>query len=177
MKKLFLVSAIALVSVASVNAQGAQFGITAGLNLSNAYGDDVENTDMKAGFQAGVVVDLALSENFSIVPELLFSQRGDKVEGIGGYDVTLKETLNYLQLPINAMYKVPVANDSKLLLFAGSPTNSRNASFSNPDEIDFTPVQAGSISNPITIKNSDFFIFLPPLCNNCLIFVCRYCPP
>ncbi|MDR0832911.1 MAG: PorT family protein [Candidatus Symbiothrix sp.] len=114
MKKVVLVMLIAL-SAVTMNAQGIKFGVTAGLNFSNWSGD-VKDAKMKTGFQAGVVADFALTESFSIAPELLFAQRGTKFEA---GDESSTYTLNYLQLPINALYKFSIADDSKLFIFAG----------------------------------------------------------
>jgi hypothetical protein len=109
----------AQLSAAPKNVQGIKFGVTAGFNLSNFSGD-VENTKLKAGFQVGVVADYALTKSFSITPELLFTQRGSKAEATeGGLTATYTETLNYLQLPINALYKFNIADDAKFLVFAG----------------------------------------------------------
>ncbi|GHT50458.1 hypothetical protein AGMMS49982_05800 [Bacteroidia bacterium] len=114
MKKIVFLSAIALVSVASVNAQELKFGVTAGLNIPSFSGDLGQSMESTIGFQVGAVADVALTESFSIVPELLFSQRGGKPKG--GGDAT---TLGYLQLPINAMYKIAINDNSKVLVFAG----------------------------------------------------------
>ncbi|GHT23591.1 hypothetical protein AGMMS4957_15340 [Bacteroidia bacterium] len=114
MKKVILIMAVAL-SAATVSAQGLKFGVTAGLNLSTFSGDGTDDLKFTPGFQAGVVVDYALTESFSIAPELLFAQRGAKEERNGGSQTM---TLNYLQLPINATYKLALG-DSKLLVFAG----------------------------------------------------------
>jgi hypothetical protein len=112
MKKVILVILVAL-SAVTMNAQEIKFGVIAGLNLSSFSGDDID-TKFKPGFQAGVIADYALTESFSIAPELLFAQRGAKAdEGDGSM------TLNYLQLPINATYKSALSDDSKLLIFAG----------------------------------------------------------
>ena len=126
MKRLFFVG---ILSILFVGASFAQFriGVTAGLNASRMVGSgggESEHTDFKAGFQAGVVADLGITENFSIMPELLFSQRGGKgkdvweEEGIN-VDVTQSITLNYIQLPVNVAYKFNMGYGSKLFIFAG----------------------------------------------------------
>ena len=114
MKKVFLVGILTILCVSATFAQ-FRIGATAGLNVSNFTGD-VENNKFKAGFQAGVVGDYAITESFSIMPELLFSQRGSKEKEDG---TTYSMTLNYLQLPINAAYKFDAGMGSKLFVFAG----------------------------------------------------------
>jgi len=114
MKKVLFVGILCILSVSATFAQ-TRFGVTAGLNTSNITGDDV-NGKYKAGFQAGLVADFGITENFSVIPELLFSQRGGK-ENLG--DGTYSMTLNYLQLPVNLAYKFHVGYGSKLFIFAG----------------------------------------------------------
>jgi len=122
MKKIFLT--LILCSFAgAMFAQGARFGITAGLNVSNQtskMGSVSTSEDWKAGFQAGVFMDYAISPNLSLIPELLFAQRGYKMStDILGETYSENTTLNYLQLPINLAYKFDVSNGQKLFPFAG----------------------------------------------------------
>ena len=118
MKKIFLT--LVLCSFAgAMFAQGIKFGVTAGLNVSNQtakMGSISISPDWKAGFQGGVFMDYAFSPNLSLIPELLFTQRGAKSTTDG---VTSSETLNYLQLPINLAYKFDVSNGQKVFPFAG----------------------------------------------------------
>jgi hypothetical protein len=123
MKKILLTLTLGVIFVGTTFSQ-IKFGVTAGLNVSNfSYSED-EKSDFKAGFQVGVLADYAITENFSIIPELSFSQRGCKIEEEyenSGVTNKVKEsvTLNYLQLPINAAYKFDLGLGSKLLIFAG----------------------------------------------------------
>ena len=116
MKRTFIVGILSILFVSASFAQ-TRIGITAGLNASNVNisgdGNSV-SSNYKAGFQAGLVADFGISENFSIIPELLFSQRGCKFKGFDG-----SLTLNYLQLPVNLAYKFDVGYGSKLFIFAG----------------------------------------------------------
>jgi hypothetical protein len=119
MKKVILLAFIAVLSVVSANAQ-VKFGVTAGLNTSSVTGDYTEDVKYKAGFQVGALLDYSISEKFSIIPELLFTQRGVKgEEPEGNLTITSTINMNYLQIPINAAYKFDVAPDSKVLVFAG----------------------------------------------------------
>jgi len=108
-----------------VSASFAQMriGVTAGLNASNinvkAGGISV-SADYKAGFQAGLVADFGITESFSIMPELLFTQRGSKItDKEEGFSINSSTTLNYLQLPVNAAYKFDTGMGSKVFIFAG----------------------------------------------------------
>ena len=120
MKKIILLGLMSILFVGITFAQ-TRIGITAGLNASNVTtnNDDV-SFDYKAGFQAGLVTDFAITENFSVIPELLFSQRGFKMKvGVENIEASVSTTLNYLQLPINLAYKFDVGYGSKLFIFAG----------------------------------------------------------
>jgi len=102
----------------------AKLGVTAGLNASSASisEDFLEGMDVgfKAGFQVGLVLDYALSENLSLIPELNFSQKGFTLSGdVDDVDYKYTGTLNYLTLPINLAYKFDLGMDQKFLLFAG----------------------------------------------------------
>lgn len=63
----------------TVNEQEVTFGAKAGVNFANVTGD-VENADSKIGFHVGRIVEIAISEKFSIQPELLYSAKGYKSE-------------------------------------------------------------------------------------------------
>jgi hypothetical protein len=121
MKKIFL-TLILCGFVGAMFAQGVKFGVTAGLNASSINLSDDEGVDIgyKAGFQAGVVVDLGITPNFSIIPELNFSQKGAKMTiAEAGTKADWNMTLNYLTLPINLAYKFDLGLDQKLMVFAG----------------------------------------------------------
>ena len=112
MKKILLTGILSILFSGFSFAQ-TRFGITAGLNVSNFTRDVGDNNKFnKAGVQAGVVSDFCITRNFSIMPELLFSQRGANSGNVN-------TTLNYLQLPVNAAYKFNVGMGSKVFVFAG----------------------------------------------------------
>jgi len=113
MNKKFCIVLLAAVLTASYAQAQFTFGARAGLNLTNFYGDEEGNSKMKPGFQIGVVCDYTLSDNFSIQPVLLFATQGAKWP-----DWKEKINLNYLQIPINAQYKLDLGG-MKLLLQAG----------------------------------------------------------
>lgn len=77
------------------------FGLKGGLNFSLITGDDTDDFDGKVSFHVGTVVEFPISEKFSIQPELLYSEQGDK----GTFDgMEIKFKLNYLNLPVMAKY-------------------------------------------------------------------------
>ncbi|KGO85055.1 hypothetical protein Q765_18100 [Flavobacterium rivuli WB 3.3-2 = DSM 21788] len=111
MKKIILSAALLMAVGFSAKAQeDVKLGIKAGVNFAN-FGGDVEDADSRTGFHAGVVAEFKLSENFSIQPELLYSQMGSKFEASGsfaGVAYSLEQTskFDYLSLPILAKYYI-----------------------------------------------------------------------
>jgi len=99
MKKLCIVAILAIFSFTSMNAQGAKFGIKAGVNFAQLHaeidGFGSETSDSKTGFFVGGVADIEISEKFHIQPELLYSSEG-------GEDVPF----DYINVPVIAKYYV-----------------------------------------------------------------------
>ncbi len=84
--------------------QSLSFGPKAGVNLSNYSGGTI-NSNIKAGFHFGSVVNFGFGKIFSIQPEILFSMQGAKVESSG----SKKDfKINYLNVPV--MLKFRIAN-------------------------------------------------------------------
>ena len=102
MKKLFLGAAIAMSSL--IFAQ--QFGIKAGMNVSSLSTDSqLSDQGSKIGFNAGVFMNAPLAENFSIQPELLYSQMGEKYdETFNGTTYARSRHLDYVTLPVMFQY-------------------------------------------------------------------------
>jgi len=116
MKKVLL----SLVLCGFVGAGFAQmnFGVTAGLNVSNVFkSGGGKQSDWKPGFQAGAFMDLAITPQLSLIPELLFTQRGFKDDSGGGG--IYSSTINCLSLPVNVAYNLDLATAGKLFPFAG----------------------------------------------------------
>lgn len=113
----------------SVSAQDSPltWGIKAGVNLSNASIKD-HSGDMKArvGFQVGVTLDYAITNDFYFQSGLSFTTKGAKNEyefipqDTGHKEKSTKKINQmYLQLPIMAAYKLEVAPDTKIVFNAG----------------------------------------------------------
>lgn len=102
-----LTCAFALIFTTNLSAQ-LSVGGRIGLNLAtvNIEQDGVSvEPDSKAGLQIAGLVNIGISENFSIQPELSFIQKGYKFETeIFGTKSEDKLLLNYLEVPIHAKY-------------------------------------------------------------------------
>lgn len=78
-------------------------GIKGGVNFTNLYVDDVDDENMKIGFNVGVFHRAQVSEHFGIQPELLFTQKGSELHYDGGIVTgsgSYKFNMNYLELPV-----------------------------------------------------------------------------
>ena len=122
MKKLKLSLVLALLGMASlVSAQSASINIKGGLNMSNFYGDNLSNKNVKPGYHAGVGLDLEFVTDISLQTGLYFTSKGSEytssIQIIG--DVDYRVTANYIQLPIHIAYKMDVTPGTKLFFHAG----------------------------------------------------------
>ena len=123
------------------------FGVRAGANFTKFGGSDADvfseliveslgsyglKIDMKKpskpGIQLGVVASYSMNENLMFQPGIIFSQQGGKWKGTGSetywgvkaeYDMEVEMTLNYLQIPLNYLYKHDLDSDISLLLQVG----------------------------------------------------------
>src|SRR4051812_39636539 len=107
-KLLSFFAGVVVLVAANFNDVEAQIraGIKGGLNVSNLYNDEVDDKNARYGFNAGVYGQVFSTETFAIQPELLYSTRGMKAESSGLIDQTVKFNLNYLDLPVLAVFKL-----------------------------------------------------------------------
>lgn len=123
MNKLKLSLVIALLGIVSiVGAQTASLSVKGGLNMSNYYGDNLNDKSIKPGFHVGVGADLEFMTNIALQTGLFFSTKGAKyyhnepqADGYIKYDINA----NYLQLPIHIAYKIDVTPGTKVVFHAG----------------------------------------------------------
>jgi len=98
----------------------AKYGVKAGLNLANiseksSAGSGNEGKTSKIGFHFGGTAEFPASEAVSVQTGLLFSSKGYKISLEGGSGSL---NVNYLEIPINTIYKIEIGS-SKLCLSAG----------------------------------------------------------
>lgn len=104
MKKILFVASLAIFSVA-VNAQRTTFGLKGGLNLSTVKTNDNDFNDERSilpSFHFGPMLDIGMSNNFSIQPQLLLQGKG-VAESHGGHKDKFK--FLSLDLPVNLLYR------------------------------------------------------------------------
>jgi len=156
MKKTILLAALFVATITAFAQTTTTFGIKAGVNFSKltySGGGFSVSSQSLTGFHIGGVVDVGINDNFSFQPGLLFSTKGGKSESDGDAG---KTTLNYLEVPINFIYKVP-AGDGKVFFGAG-PYIGYGLSGKDTETIDGTKtssdVNFGSTEDDV--KNPDF---------------------
>jgi len=103
MKKLLIISVVA-VSALLTSCATTFYGIKAGPNIANIYGDDVDNAESKIGVLFGGYAEFQAFDTFSIQPELLYSAQGAKYTESDGFDGKFK--LDYLNIPIMGKFYV-----------------------------------------------------------------------
>jgi hypothetical protein len=105
--KLFMGTLIIIASsFTAAQAQDARMGVKGGLNVSNLYVDDVNDENSRIGFSAGFYGQILSNEFFAIQPELLYSTKGSENEYDGFIDQNVKFNLNYLEVPVLAVFKL-----------------------------------------------------------------------
>ena len=98
------------------------FGILGGVNFQNlngkiSSGDKLEN-DMLLGFHGGVNVQLPIAPEFYFQPGLMFAVKGAKnTTTILGSEITDEIKLNYIEVPLNLVYKGALGNGFVMLGF------------------------------------------------------------
>ena len=98
------------------------FGILGGVNFQNlngklSSGDKLEN-DMLLGFHGGVNVQIPIAPEFYFQPGLMFATKGAKsTSNILGAEFTDEIKINYIEMPLNLVYKAALGNGFFMLGF------------------------------------------------------------
>jgi len=97
----------------------AKYGVKAGLNIANmsiksSAGSETGLSSL-TGFHFGGTAEFPASEAVSVQTGLLFSTKGYKISEGGSSTTT---SVNYLEIPINTIYKIEIGS-AKLCLSAG----------------------------------------------------------
>ena len=122
MKKLLILSAATVIITIQAN---AQMYIQGGINFANitrTSDGQTEKNNILTTFNAGFMSRFGLSKMFDLESGLLLTGRGSKAETYfnGGNDY-VKSTFNplYIEVPLNAVVRIPVAMRSHLFFHAG----------------------------------------------------------
>ena len=100
MKKVLLVTVVALLGLTNVNAQDIEFGAKFSLNFATHNGDNTKDNGPVTDFSFGLMSEISISDKFSFQPELLYAGLG---YSLGDADADIVE-LRYLTLPLLGKY-------------------------------------------------------------------------
>jgi hypothetical protein len=116
MKKQLLSVLIFFSVISLTNGQGIRPGILGGINVQNLNGENPSGNklknDMIIGYHAGVNVLIPIAPEIYFEPGLMFALKGADVNDIL---VNVKYHINYLELPLNIVYRGQLGNDFVLL--------------------------------------------------------------
>ncbi len=124
MKKVILSLALLAGVVGTAHAQtDVKYGIKGGYNLATYSGTNSTGNKYKSGFTAGVFANFGIADNFSIQPEVLYSQKGAALDNFQGSNgTTFKSTLGYIDVPV--LFRVNTGENGKGLFFELGPQGS-----------------------------------------------------
>ena len=126
MKRLLFSCLAALISLASTAQDGGMY-LKGGVNFANVTKTsqgEVDDANMLVSFHVGLTGDLAIAKIFSIQPSLLLTGKGSKLESGNPQGATYyKATTNplYIELPVNAIFKLPLADKNSSFFFGAGP--------------------------------------------------------
>jgi Outer membrane protein beta-barrel domain len=109
-KKYILLATVATIMSVGVaphaKAQLGRAGIKGGLNVSNLYINNVTDQDARLGLNIGLYGQVVSNSTMALQLELLYSTKGSKAQYGGTVNQEIKYNLNYLELPVLAVFKV-----------------------------------------------------------------------
>jgi len=97
-----------LLLIISTGVFGQKAGLKGGVNFSNLYISDVDDENMKLGFNLGAYYRSDITNFLAIQPELIITQKGSEVqyESFLGGSGKYRFNLNYLQVPVLGVVKL-----------------------------------------------------------------------
>jgi hypothetical protein len=125
MKKVQLAVWCILISASVVAQKKSGVILKGGVNFANisiSKGGNVDEAKTLTSFHVGLAGDIPIATNFSFQPGLLLTGKGSKIQDGNESDNNYyKSTTNpiYLELPLNFVGRIPIAENTGLLLGAG----------------------------------------------------------
>jgi hypothetical protein len=158
MKKITCLFTAAFALLSSAHAQKPRMGITIG-NTVSSYKFIVESVSVAAkpriGYTVGLVADIPVGRHLSLSPALNYVQKGGRLKSDDTKSVLIT---NYLELPLNLVYKIP-ASSGNFLVGAGASisagvngkdkwesqgeSGSNKVKFGSGDDKDFKSIETG----------------------------------
>ncbi|RYE23293.1 MAG: PorT family protein, partial [Sphingobacteriales bacterium] len=126
------VGAMAQSEMTAKKDMGFKWGVTAGASLNqqlDQYSGETTYNQGKVGFYGGFQGDWMLNKNWSIQPGLIYTMKGGQQERNFSYtgdegllhevQVKNKNTLSYVQIPVDVVYKIHVGESGAILVGVG----------------------------------------------------------
>lgn len=132
-------TAIVFASALTANAQAeadntsdkaVSFGVKGGVNFATVTGDDFDSPDARTSFHVGALVEIPVSDMFSVQAEALFSGKGFDYDFEGADGDKAEFQLGYIDVPVLAKVYL-----TKGLSIEAGP----QISFLVNEEIDYNP--------------------------------------
>ncbi|MCC8018377.1 MAG: PorT family protein [Rikenellaceae bacterium] len=118
MKRTLTLAVLLLIPLLHVSAQKGEFGLRAGLNLSNQIGDI--DMKIKPAFNVGMVVDVNGQRSFFFQPGLLYSLKGSKDSGyISNVKVDQTIQMHYIEVPLSVGWKFKTGGNALFVVQTG----------------------------------------------------------
>lgn len=136
----FVVSLLLVGLLVSPGFSAVKFGVKAGLALANWSSSEAlfEGYPLKnkAGFVFGAFSNIGLAKNFSLQPEVLYIQKGSKINvSEGEVTGTVKFNIDYLEIPLLLMYSFQKENSTLIPSIFAGPFIGFNASAKQKVEV------------------------------------------
>lgn len=130
MKKILLAAATIVASFNALNAQESiKFGVQAGYLLGSSKftgegGVSYGTATSTSGFRVGVNASIPISSSLFFSPEINFVNKGSKnvlSDASMGVAISVNNSFNanYLEMPLNVLYKFPSQNEGGFFIGAG----------------------------------------------------------
>ena len=159
MKKMTVMLMVTLMAIGAK----AQFYVQGGLNLANITNTNsgqTEKNHLLPTFNAGVMSRFGISTSFDLEAGVLFTGKGSKAETYfdnGANYVKTKFNPLYLEVPLNAVVKIPLDTKAKSnIFFHAGPYIAVGVGGKSTVDSKFGALQASS-SNTIKFSNDDPF--------------------
>ena len=124
MKKILLLTVSVIISVVTLFAQSARFGVNGGFTFANMIykeGKEKENSTSKLGLSLGFITDIPIGSNFSFQPGVNFVEKGAELkETEGTFTFQASSRMYYIETPFNVIYKIHLKKDH--LFFGAGPS-------------------------------------------------------
>ncbi len=125
----------------SIQSQSVNYGVKGGLTLSNLYidKDQVDDENSRMGFHGGFYSQFMLGNTIGIQPEFLYSAKGAKGEYSGLVDQSVEFKMNYIDIPVLAVFKPVEIMEIHAGPYVGVLLNSNveyDGTFQGNDELD-----------------------------------------